>query len=146
MSGTKLGKRVVTHPSRVARTIWAATVAVAVAIAAVVVVPSAAYAAPGSFSGVNNPSVSGTGVVGSNFTASLDTAGTSPTPTAVAYEWYRVDTNALIQTGGATLTATNALIGTQVYVIATLSAPATSNYRTLNSRSPRRCISARSRA
>lgn len=87
----------------------------------------------GSFTGVNTPVVSGTGLIGSTFTASLDTAGTAPAPTDVAYTWYRADTNAVIQTGGTTLTATSALLGTGVYVIATLTAADTTDYTTLNS-------------
>ena len=88
----------------------------------------------GEFSGVNTPVVSGSGVIGTDFTASLDFTGTSPSPDTVTYTWYRVDTGAELQTGtGTTLTATRALEGTGVYVIATLMSPSAGDYVTLNS-------------
>lgn len=87
----------------------------------------------GSFSGVPDPTVSGSGVVGTDFTASLSTSGTTPTPTSVDYVWYRVDTGAVVQTGGSTLRATSSLVGTAVYAIATVRAPDTSPYTTSNS-------------
>ena len=85
------------------------------------------------FAGVPAPTIAGTGTLGSDFTAALDTGGVTPTPDAVAFTWYRADTNAVVQTGGATFTPTFALAGTGVYVTATLTASETSTYTTENS-------------
>ncbi len=96
-------------------------------------VPAAASAAPG-FENVNAPVVSGSGVIGTDFTASLDLTGTTPVPTSVTYSWHRVDTGAQLQSGpSATLPASSSLEGTGVYVIAQLDAPGTPSYVTLNS-------------
>ena len=120
--------------SRVTRSVSWRTLAVAlVAAAAVLLSPVTAFAAPGSFSGVGAPSVSGSGVIGTDFTASFDASGTTPTPTSVDFSWYRVDTGAEVQSGGSTLRATSALLGTGVYVIATLHAADTQDYVTTNS-------------
>ena len=88
---------------------------------------------PNEFVNVPTPVVSGTGVLGSSFTASIDTAGITPTPGSVDYVWYRVDTDAVVQTGGSTFVPTSALLGTGVYVIATLSATDTTSFVTPNS-------------
>ncbi len=105
----------------------------ALAIVFAVIAPSAAHASLASFTGVGQPSVSGTGVVGTNFTASLDTTGVSPTPTGIDYEWYDASSGDLLQSGGTTYTAPSSLLGKNVYVVATLHAQYTTDYTTTNS-------------
>ncbi|QCR20314.1 LPXTG cell wall anchor domain-containing protein [Agrococcus sp. SGAir0287] len=95
--------------------------------------PFSATVRLGEFAGVRAPSISGSGIVGSSFTASYDASGTTPAPTTVAFDWYRYDTGALVQEGGSTFVATEALLGVGVYVLATLSAPGVQDYRTINS-------------
>ncbi len=119
-------------PRSRARRTAGALAALALSVLLGLVAPVSAANAAGEFSNVGSPTVAGSGVVGTSFSASFDTTGVTPTPTGVDYTWYRVDTNAQIGTG-ATLEATTALLGTPVYVIATLSAPDTGNYVTLNS-------------
>lgn len=94
--------------------------------------PFSATVHEGGFTNVIDPTVSGSGVIGTDFTASIDTSGVTPAPDAVAYEWFRVDTGASVGTG-STLTATSALLGTPLYVIATLSAADRQDYVTANS-------------
>jgi len=88
---------------------------------------------PNEFANVPAPTVSGTGILGSDFTAALDTSAVTPTPTGVDYVWHRADTDAVVQTGGTTFTPTTALLGTGVYVIATLEAANTTTFVTPNS-------------
>lgn len=100
------------------------------------VTPNSAFSAtvrPNEFADVPTPVVSGTGVLGSEFTASLDTSAVTPTPASVDYVWHRADTDAVVQTGGDTFAPTSALLGTGVYVIATLTAADTTAYVTPNS-------------
>ena len=108
-------------------------IAVLLASLSLVFMPTAAVAAPVEFTGVGAPTVSGSGVIGTDFTAAIDTSGVSPTPADVSLTWHRVDTGEVVQNGGMTFTAPISLLGTAVYVIATLSAPGVPSYVTLNS-------------
>lgn len=110
------------------------TLTALVAIVLSVLAPTAAHAALGSFSNVGQPTVTGTGEVGTDFTASMDTSGVTPiAPTSIDYVWYQADNGAVLQTGGTTFTATSDLVGKNVYVIATLGAQFYTSYVTLNS-------------
>lgn len=65
------------------------------------------------------PLVSGTGRLGTSFTASYDVAGVTPAPTSVTLRWYTSD--GTIVGLGASFTPTNALLGESLYVTAVLS-------------------------
>ncbi len=87
----------------------------------------------GSFTGVARPTVTGTGVVGSPFTASLDVAGTTPAPASVDFQWYRTDGTPVAGATSATFTPGLDLLGEPLYVTATLRAPGHQDFVTLGS-------------
>ncbi|RQP12848.1 MAG: hypothetical protein EAS51_01620 [Microbacteriaceae bacterium] len=80
--------------------------------------------AAGRFANVSAaPTVSGTGRLGTSFTASYDATGVTPAPTSVTFAWYASDGTGVGT--GATFTPSNAflvtadLVGMSVYVVAT---------------------------
>lgn len=77
------------------------------------------------FTNVPTPTISGTGILGTALTAALDTSGITPAPADVQFDWYRADTDALVHTDSASFTPTSTLLGAELYVIATLTAPNT---------------------
>jgi hypothetical protein len=83
------------------------------------------------FENVSQPTVGGTGRLGSSFTAYLDTSGITPTPATVTFRWHTTD--GTIVGAGATFTPTNALLGQPLYATALLSAVDTADYGTLGS-------------
>ena len=87
----------------------------------------------GSFVGVERPTVTGTGVVGSPFTATLDVTGTTPAPAPVDFQWYRTDGTPVAGATSATFTSGLDLLGELLYVVATLRAPGHHDYVTLGS-------------
>ncbi|WP_150118305.1 hypothetical protein [Cellulomonas sp. B6] len=87
----------------------------------------------GSFAGVERPTVTGTGVVGSSFTATLDVTGTTPAPASVDFQWYRTDGTPVAGATSATFTPGLDLLGEPLYVVATLRAPGHQDFVTLGS-------------
>ncbi|MBO9569882.1 MAG: hypothetical protein J7503_13810 [Cellulomonas iranensis] len=87
----------------------------------------------GSFAGVERPTVTGTGVVGSPFTATLDVTGTTPAPASVDFQWYRTDGTPVAGATSATFTPGLDLLGEPLYVVATLRAPGHQDFVTLGS-------------
>lgn len=83
------------------------------------------------FENVPTPTVSGTGRLGTSFTASFDTSDIAPTPATVSYRWHTTD--GTIVGYGATFTPTNALLGEPLYATALLTAVDTADYATLGS-------------
>jgi len=77
------------------------------------------------------PTVSGTGRLGTSFTASYDATGVSPTPTSVTFRWHTTD-GTVVGTG-ATFAPTNALLGEPLYATAVLSRTDYQDYVTLGS-------------
>lgn len=76
--------------------------------------------AAGRFANVTAvPTVSGTGHLGTSFTASYDATGVTPAPTSVAFTWHTSD-GTVVGTG-PTFTPTNALLGQSLYATAVLS-------------------------
>lgn len=121
------------HPTPPRFRRWSLVLATILGLLTLNLVPTTASAVQG-FTGVNTPTVTGSGVIGTDFTASLDVAGTTPAPTTITYTWYRPDTPDPLQTGASnTLTASSDLEGTPVYVVATLAASGIQSYITLGS-------------
>ena len=77
------------------------------------------------------PTVSGTGRLGTSFTASYDATGVTPAPTSVAFTWHTSD-GTVVGTG-PTFTPTNALLGQSLYATAVLSRADYDDYVTLGS-------------
>lgn len=87
----------------------------------------------GSFDGVGRPTVSGSGLVGDPFTADFDTAGVTPVPDSVGYQWYRTDGTPVAGATSATFTPGLDLLGQPLYVQAVLRAAGHHDYQTLGS-------------
>ena len=83
------------------------------------------------FENVPIPTVSGTGRLGTSFTASLDTAGVTPVPTGVTFRWHTAD-GTIVGTG-AGFAPTNVLLGETLYATALLTAVDTADHTTLGS-------------
>ncbi|MDQ0425729.1 hypothetical protein [Cellulomonas iranensis] len=92
-----------------------------------------ATVSPASFEGVGRPVVTGSGVLGTSFTASLDVTGTTPAPASVDFQWYRTDGTPVAGATSATFTPGLDLVGEPLYVVATLRAPGHHTYVTLGS-------------
>ncbi len=87
----------------------------------------------GSFTNVGRPTVSGSGLLGSPFTAVFDPAGTTPAPTSVTFQWFHTDGTPVAGATSDTFTPTADLVGQPLYVQATLRADGYQDYLTLGS-------------
>lgn len=87
----------------------------------------------GSFDGVGRPTVTGSGTVGTPFTATFDTTGVTPAPASVTFQWFTVDGTPVAGADSATFVPGLDLVGQPLYVQATLTAPGHQTYLTLGS-------------
>lgn len=77
------------------------------------------------------PTITGTGRLGTSFTASYDATGVTPAPESVTFDWHTED-GAIVGSGSA-FTPTASLLGQIVYATATLHAADHADYTTLGS-------------
>jgi hypothetical protein len=87
----------------------------------------------GSFDGVGRPTVTGSGTVGTPFTATFDATGVTPSPASVTFQWFTTDGTPLAGADSATFVPGLDLVGRPLYVQATLTAPGHQPYQTLGS-------------